>query len=188
MGYAKRFRFGLESYKKKGPIEPPPQLVAQWLRMNPDLFKGEHSASFRRAARNHNRLMNWAIGKSHNELLDAIGRLAWVASYQKSNSKTAGKFADDFKKRLRVARSMLGASKKAHQEAGKKTHEGSPANRAKKAAQEMWSLARWEGWSAKKFKEQLELQGHTLSHSSMARWLTILRQGGTLVAPPNGGD
>lgn len=54
MGYAKRLRFGLRSYKKNHPIEPPPQLVAKWLSINPDHFDGEIGAAFRRAARNHN--------------------------------------------------------------------------------------------------------------------------------------
>lgn len=179
---AKQFRRVLKAYSKdQHAISAPPELWSEWLKIDPDLFSGSESATYRQAARNHNRLLDWGVTKDKSELMDALARLAWDITHLKSQRRMASSSVEVFRRRYRDVKKKNINLRSGSVRGGRNRYKNDPSYAAKVAAQELWTLAKFEGWTAPKYLLELELRGHEASLSAVSRWLTALRKGESLL-------
>jgi hypothetical protein len=175
---AKTFRRGLKGYKKGSyGIDPPPQMFSQWILIDDKLLRSEILKDVRRAARFHNRLVKWASTKPANELIDAIGRLAWDASYLRSTLASASNDIGMFKAKAKHAKAAMAHRTELLSLGGRVKAAKSPLESARVEAENLWPSAKRHGWTAERYTMELQRKGHAVKQGTVAGWLTKLRNG-----------
>lgn len=177
---AKRFRFGAKAFKRDTSVIARPRLpesVVRELWIDPEIFSGKYSEPYRQAARNHNRLMKWAIGKSNNELIDAVGRLAWQLSYARTSKSETSKWVDTFRSSAIDSRKKLAAKTDERRKGGANKDANSRFPAAREEMMRLWTLGEKQGWAATMYQAQLAARGHKVALRTVSNWLEALRAG-----------